>query len=106
MVIDVTDQTFEDEVIKSNLPVLVDIWASWCRPCLMLAPLLDELAGKYDGKIDFVKIDVDQNQNIAARYGIMSIPTLLIFKDGQPVSHIIGFRPKEELKQSLDAVLR
>jgi|TARA_B100000315_G_scaffold260097_1_gene319254 thioredoxin 1 len=101
----INDIDFDQKVLQANNPVLVDFWASWCRPCLMVAPMLDELAGKYDGRISFVKVDVDQNPKTAARYNVMSIPTILIFKDGQPVSHMVGLRPKEELRRSLDAVL-
>ncbi|HJM36323.1 MAG: thioredoxin [Dehalococcoidales bacterium] len=101
----INDIDFDQKVLQANNPVLVDFWASWCRPCLMVAPMLDELAGKYDGRINFVKVDVDQNPKTAARYNVMSIPTILIFKDGQPVSHMVGLRPKEELRRSLDAVL-
>ncbi|MDP6647347.1 MAG: thioredoxin [Dehalococcoidales bacterium] len=101
----INDIDFDQKVLQANNPVLVDFWASWCRPCLMVAPMLDELAEKYDGRISFVKVDVDQNPKTAARYNVMSIPTILIFKDGQPVSHMVGLRPKEELRRSLDAVL-
>jgi len=103
--VSVDDSNFDQIVLKAEKPVLVDLWAPWCRPCLMVAPILDELSNEYDGKISFVKVDVDQNPKTAARYSVMSIPTLLIFKNGEPVSHIVGLRPKEELKQSLDAVL-
>jgi len=101
----INDIDFDQKVLQAKGPVLVDFWASWCRPCLMVAPILDELAEKYSGKINFVKVDVDQNPKTAARYNVMSIPTILIFKNGQPVSHIVGLRPKEELGRSLDAVL-
>ena len=101
----IDDSTFDQTVLQSEKPVLVDLWAAWCRPCLMVAPILDELAEEYSGKISFVKVDVDQNPKTAARYGIMSIPTLLIFKNGEPVSHIVGFRPKEELKRRLEGAL-
>ena len=101
----IDDANFDQMVLQAVRPVLVDFWAPWCKPCLMVAPILDELAEEYDGRISFVKVDVDQNPKTAARYSIMSIPTLLIFKKGEPVSHIAGFRPKEELKQSLDAAL-
>ena len=101
----VDDGNFDQMVLQADNPVLVDLWAPWCRPCLMLAPTLDELAGEYDGRINFVKLDIDQNPKTASRYGIMSIPTLLIFKDGEAVSQIVGLRPKAELKRSLDAVL-
>ena len=101
----VTDSNFDQMVLQAETPVLVDFWAPWCRPCLMVAPVLDELAGEYDGRLSIVRMDVDQNPKTAAKYSIMSIPTLLIFKQGNPVSHIVGFRPKAELKRSLDAAL-
>ena len=101
----VDDDNFDQMVLQADNPVLVDLWAPWCRPCLMLAPTLDELADEYDGKINFVKVDIDQNPKTASRYGIMSIPTLLIFKNGEAVSHIVGVRPKAEVKRNLDAVL-
>ena len=101
----IDDSSFDQIVLQAEMPVLVDFWAAWCAPCRMVAPIVDELAEEYSGRINFAKVDVDQNPKIATRYGIMSIPTLLIFKKGQPVSHIVGYRPKEELKQSLDAAL-
>lgn len=103
--IDVDDNNFDQTVLKSETPVLVDFWAPWCRPCLMVAPIVEELADDYSGRASFVRVNVDQNPQVASRYNIMSIPTLIIFKDGQPASHIVGFRPKEELKQGLDNVL-
>ena len=103
--VSIDDSKFDQTVLLADKPVLVDFWAPWCRPCLMVAPILDELAEKYSNQISFLKIDVDQNPKIAARYGIMSIPALIIFKKGEPVSHIAGFRPKEELKRILDATL-
>ncbi|MEE9365514.1 MAG: thioredoxin [Dehalococcoidales bacterium] len=84
---------------------MVDFWAAWCGPCRMVAPLVEELAGEYEGKVTMVKLNVDESPQIASQYGIMSIPTLLIFKDGAPVSNIVGFRPKAELQRGLDAVL-
>ena len=102
---DITDDQFEQAVLKSSKPVLVDFWATWCRPCTMIAPLLDELAEEYSGRITFTRLDVDQNQKTATQYQIMSIPTLLLFKDGKPIDHIVGLRPKEELKRNLDAAL-
>jgi len=102
----INESNFEQTVLQSDKPVLVDMWAPWCRPCLMLAPILDELAAEYDGKIDFVKLDIDQNPKTPSRYGVMSIPALLLFKNGEPFSHIIGFRPKDELKRSLDGALK
>ena len=101
----VDDSNFDQMVLKAEKPVLVDFWATWCKPCLMVAPIIDELAEEYSDKINFVKVDVDNNPKIATNYGIRSIPTLLIFKNGAPVSHIVGLRPKGDLKQNLDAVL-
>ena len=101
----IDDSNFDQTVLQADKPVLVDFWAVWCRPCHVVAPILDELAEAYDGRINFFKLDVDQNPKTASRYGIMSIPTLLIFKGGEPVSHLVGVRPKEELKQNLDAAL-
>jgi thioredoxin 1 len=92
-------------VLQTGKPVLVDLWATWCRPCLIIAPIVDELAEEYDGRVNFVKVDVDQNPKTATKYNVMSIPTLLIFKNGEPVSHLVGVRPKEELIQSLEAAL-
>lgn len=101
----VDDATFNQTVLKSKTPVLVDFWAPWCRPCIMAAPVLEELAEEYAGRITFTKLDVDQNAKTAAKYGIMSIPNLIIFKNGKPVSQIIGYKPKAELKRDLDAIL-
>ncbi len=101
----IDDSNFDKIVLQAEMPVLVDFWAAWCGPCRMVAPLVEELAEEYEGKIRFTKLDVDHNSRTASKYGIMSIPTLLIFKKGEPVSHIVGFRPKAELKRSLDAVL-
>ncbi len=103
--VEVNDSNFDQMVLQSKTPVLVDFWAAWCGPCRMVAPLVEELAGEYEGKVTMVKLNVDENPQIASQYGIMSIPTLLIFKDGAPVSNIVGFRPKAELQRSLDAVL-
>ncbi len=102
---DVTDGTFEAEVLKSDKPVLVDFWAPWCGPCRMVAPLVEELADEYGGKVKFLKLNTDDNLNTAATYGIRSIPTLLIFKGGQPVDQIIGFRPKGDLRRVIDKAL-
>jgi len=101
----VDDSNFDQVVLQSKVPVLVDFWAAWCAPCLMVAPVVEELAEEYDGRVNFVKLDVDQNPKTASQYGIMSIPFLLIFKNGAPMSNIVGFRPKADLKQSLEAVL-
>ncbi len=103
--VEVNDSNFDQMVLQSKTPVLVDFWAVWCGPCRMVAPVVEELAGEYEGKVTVVKLNVDENPKTASQYGIMSIPTLFIFKDGAPVSNIIGFRPKAELKKSIDAVL-
>ena len=103
--IEVNDSNFDQVVLQAKTPVLVDLWAPWCAPCHMVAPVVEELASEYEGRVSFAKLNVDQNPRTASRYGIMSIPTLLIFKDGKPLSNIVGFRPKAELKRSLDAAL-
>ena len=102
---DVTDESFAREVLQSELPVLVDFWAPWCGPCRMVAPIVEELAEEYDGKVKFVKLNTDDNPQIAGKYGIRSIPTLLVFKGGEPVSQIVGFRPKSDLAKRLDEAL-
>lgn len=102
---EVNDSNFNQMVLQSKTPVLVDFWAVWCGPCRMVAPVVEELASEYEGKVTFAKLNVDENPKTSSQYGIMSIPTLLIFKDGAPVSNIIGFRPKAELKKSIDTVL-
>jgi len=105
MVIEVTDQNFEDEVIKSTLPVLVDLWAPWCRPCLMVAPVVDSLAEKYNGRVKFCRLNVDENPRVAARYRIMSIPTLMFFKGGEVVDTVIGAVPERALQPKIDELL-
>jgi thioredoxin 1 len=102
---EVTDAQFEAEVLKSETPVLVDFWAPWCGPCRMVAPLVEELADEYGPKVKFVKVNTDESFNTAASYGIRSIPTLIVFKGGQPVGQIIGFRPKNDLKRVIDQAL-
>ena len=101
----VTDGTFDEIVLKSATPVLVDFWATWCRPCQMVAPVLEELTDEYAGKLTIAKLDVDQNQQTAQKYHVMSIPTMIVFKAGQPVKNIVGFKPKEKLKEELDAAM-
>jgi len=105
MVIEVTDQNFEAEVIKSALPVLVDPWAPWCRPCLMVAPVIDKLAEKYNGKVKFCRLNVDENPQTAAKYRIMSIPTLMFFKNGKVVDTVIGAVPERALQPKIEALL-
>jgi thioredoxin 1 len=101
----VTDASFEQEVLKSNTPVLVDFWAEWCGPCKMIAPILDEVAQEFDGRLKVAKVDVDANNKTAARYNIMSIPSLLFFKNGQLVDQIVGAMAKSQLTSRLEKVL-
>jgi len=99
--VELSETNFEQEVLKANTPVLVDFWAVWCGPCKMIAPIVDELAVEYEGKLKIGKVDVDNHQQIAMQYGIRSIPTLLIFKDGKVVEQIIGAAPKKSLIDKL-----
>jgi thioredoxin 1 len=103
--VEIEEAKFDELVLKAKLPVLVDFWAPWCGPCRMVAPVVEELAQDFDGKVSFVKLNVDNSPKVASQYGIMSIPTLMLFKAGKPVDTIVGFRPKAELKKSLDAAL-
>ena len=101
-VVTVNKANFEQEVLQSNLPVLVDFWAAWCGPCKMIAPLIDELADDYAGKAKVCKLNVDDCGRIAQSYGVMSIPTLIVFKGGQEANRIVGFRPKAEIAKLLE----
>ena len=101
----VTDTSFEVDVLQSTKPVIVDFWAVWCGPCRMIAPMVEELSIQYAGKVDFVKLNVDENPQISMKYGIRSIPTLLVFKDGKPVDQVVGAVPKRELQKHVDAAL-
>jgi len=102
--IEFTDTNFEQEVLQSDIPVLVDFWAVWCAPCNMIAPVVEELANEYDEKIKFGKLNVDNNQTTAAKFGIRSIPMLLIFKNGEVFDHLIGVHPKKNIVEKLEAV--
>ena len=101
----VSDNNFEEEVIDSSMPVLVDFWAQWCGPCKMIAPVLEELAEDYDGRVKFVRVNVDTNPKTSSKYSIRSIPSLLIFVNGEQVEHILGAVAKKVLTEKLDEVL-
>ncbi len=105
MVLEVNDQNFEKEVTKSDLPVVVDFWAAWCGPCRMLAPVTEKLAEAYAGKVKFCKVNVDQNPESATTFGVMSIPTLLFFKDGEQKDSSVGAVPESFLKAKVDGLL-
>ena len=101
----VNEPEFDAAVLRSEVPVLVDFWAEWCGPCRMIAPIVEDFAGEYAGRLKVVKVDVDENNMVAMRYSVMSIPTLGIFKGGQLVERIVGYMPKAELKRRIDAAL-
>ena len=103
--VEITDENFESEVIKSDKPVLIDFWAVWCGPCKMIAPIVEELASEYDGKVKIGKLDVDSNQQTSIKFGVRSIPTLLLFKDGKLKDTIIGAVPKKNIVDKLNTVL-
>jgi thioredoxin 1 len=103
--IQLTDENFEQEVVKSAQPVLVDFWAPWCGPCRMIGPVIEELAKEYAGKVKVCKLNTDEAQDIAAKYQISAIPTILLFKDGKVVQQLVGLQPKEELKKHLDELI-
>jgi len=103
--VELNGNNFQQEVLESSIPVLVDLWAPWCMPCRMISPIVEELSNENQGKLKVCKLNTDENQNIAARYGIQGIPTLLFFKDGQEVDRIVGVTPKPIIQQKLDAIL-
>ncbi|MGQ9463234.1 MAG: thioredoxin [Candidatus Fervidibacter sp.] len=106
MAVKEVDKTnFEEEVLKSEVPVMVDFWAPWCAPCLMIAPIVERLAERYEGQLKVVKLNVDENQEYAIRYRVMSIPTLLFFKDGQAVDRIIGAVGEQAIAQKIEALI-
>jgi thioredoxin 1 len=102
---EVTDATWDGDVLKSDLPVLVDFWAPWCGPCRMVAPIVQELSEEYAGKVSFMKMNTDENPMVPSKFGIRSIPSLLIFKDGELKGTVVGFRPKSDLKKRIDEAL-
>lgn len=102
---EVDDSNFAQVVLKAEKPVLVDFWAPWCGPCLRVGPIVEELASEFGDKVDFAKVNVDNNRAIASQYSIRSIPTLILFNKGKPVQHMVGFRPKAELKQQIETAL-
>lgn len=104
--IEITDANFEQEVLKSELPVLIDFWAVWCGPCKMIAPIVAELATEYEGRLKVGKLDVDNNQEVSVKYGIRSIPTLLIFKDGKIIDQIVGAVPKASIVSKLNTHIK
>ena len=105
MAVEVTDSSFETDVLKSDVPVLVDFWAPWCGPCRALAPVIDELAGEYEGKVKVVKLNTDENPQKSVDFRINSIPTMIIFKEGKPVEMLVGALDKGKIAEALDKVL-
>ena len=105
MALEITDATFDNIVLQSDKPVLVDLWAAWCGPCRMVGPIIDELSNDYDGKAIVGKVDVDSNQEFAAKYGVRNIPTVLLFKNGELVDRKVGVSPKQVYAEAIDSAL-
>ncbi|HPF98203.1 MAG: thioredoxin [Flavobacteriaceae bacterium] len=105
MALEITDATFEETVLKSDKPVMVDFWAAWCGPCRMVAPIIEELSSEYEGKAVIGKVDVDNNQEFAAKFGIRNIPTVLVFQNGEVVGRQVGVAPKSTYSDALDSLL-
>lgn len=105
MINDLTDKEFEQEVIKSDLPVLIDLWAPWCVPCRKIAPVVEKLSAQYDGKFKFFRLNIDENPQTPARYRVMSIPTLMFFKDGAAVDMVVGAVPEKAITPKIEALL-
>lgn len=105
MALEITDATFDEVVLKSDKPVVVDFWAAWCGPCRMVGPIIDEVSNEYEGKAVVGKVDVDANQEFAAKYGVRNIPTVLVFKNGEIVNRQVGVSPKQVYTDAIDAVL-
>ncbi len=103
--LEITDENFDRDVLKSNEPVLVDFWAAWCGPCKAIAPIVEEVASQYNGKVKVAKMDVDKNVSTPQRYGVRGIPTLLLFKDGKVAEQIVGYVPKETIEKAISKVL-
>jgi len=103
--VNVDDNSFDDIVLKADIPYLVDFWAPWCGPCRAIAPVIEDLASEYAGRVGFAKVNVDESPKVATGYGVQSIPTLLIFKDGKPMKQVVGLTPKADLKKYLESVL-
>ncbi len=103
--LNLTKENFEKEVLQSDVPVVVDFWAEWCGPCRMMAPIFEELSKEYGGKVKFAKLNTEEEQEIPGKYGIMGIPTLIVFKDGKEIGRSVGALPKEALKQKIDEII-
>jgi len=101
-IIEVNQDSFQKSVLEAQKPILVDFWAPWCGPCKAVAPVIEELAKEYQGKVDFAKVNVDDSPFIASKFNVMSIPTLILFKDGKPIEQVVGFKPKDQIKKLID----